>query len=85
MDENLYLLVNHTHYKIKKVVNQESLDERLVLLFNKKFQKIDITSDDYSENILKIENLFTETYNQRIIQTTIEKLIQQTENEQVLF
>jgi len=85
MDDNLFLLVNPSRYKTKKIVNQASLDESIILLLNKKFPKVEITKEDYNENIIKIETLFTETYNQRIIITVIEEIIRKTENEQVLF
>ena len=85
MDENLHLLANPNHYYRKKIINHESLDEKILLLLKKKFPNIEITLDDYSKNILKIEIIFNETYQQRVVKTIVEEIVQQTVNEQILF
>jgi len=85
MDENLHLLANPNHYYSTMLLNQESLDERITILLKKKFPNIEITPDDYFKNILKIESMFNETYQQRIIETIVEEIIQQTVNERILF
>jgi len=85
MDENLHLLANPNHYYMKKIINHESLDDKIFLLLKKKFPNIEITLDDYSKNILKIEIIFNETYQQRVVETIVEEIVQQTVNEQILF
>jgi hypothetical protein len=84
MEENMYLLANPNHYYKKRVI-QESLDDKLLILLKRKFPGIDITKEDYRINILKIESLFNETYKQRVVETVVEEIIRQTENEQILF
>lgn len=84
MDENLHLLANPNHC-YRKRIPQESIDEKITLLLKKKLPGIEITPHDYSINILKIENLFIETYQKRVVSTIIEEIIQKTENEQILF
>jgi hypothetical protein len=85
MDENLHLLANPNHYYRTRLVNQESLDDKIIILLKKKFPGTEITSDDYGKNILKIESLFNETYQQRIVEKIVEEIVQQTVNEQILF
>jgi hypothetical protein len=85
MDENLHLLANPNHYYRTRLLNQESLDEKIILLLKKKFPNIEITQNDYSNNILKIESMFNETYQQRVVETIVEEIIQQTVNERILF
>ena len=53
-------------------------------MLKKKYKNIKITRDDYDKNILKIENLFMENYNQKIINSVIEDIINKTIHGQVL-
>ena len=85
MDENLHLLANPNHYYRTRLLHQESLDDKIILLLKKKFPDIEITPNDYSKNILKIESMFNETYQQRVVETIVEEIIQQTVNERILF
>ena len=66
MEETFYLLANPNYHQ-KKIFKEQSIDNSLLILLNKKFPNIKITEQDYDKNILKIETLFTETYNQKII------------------
>jgi len=84
MDENLHLLANPNHY-YRTILHHESLDDKIFILLKKKFSDIEITPNDYSINILKIESMFNETYQQRVVKTIIEEIIQKTVNEQILF
>ena len=84
MDENLHLLANPNRY-YRTILHKESLDEKIILLLKKKFPNIEITQNDYSKNILKIEILFNETYQQRVVETIVEEIVQQTVYEQILF
>jgi|TARA_B110000285_G_scaffold235181_1_gene315387 hypothetical protein len=84
MDENLHLLANPNRYYRKKI-NQTSIDDKIYSLLKNKFPGIEITQDDYSKNILKIEILFNETYQQRVVETIVEEIVQQTVYEQILF
>ena len=83
MEETFYLLANPNYHQ-KKIFKEQSIDNSLLILLNKKFPNIKITEEDYDKNILKIETLFTETYNQKIIIKLIEEIIEKAINEQVL-
>ena len=68
---------------IKKIFKEQSIDNTLLTILNKKFPHIKI-DEDYDKNILKIETLFTETYNQKIIIKIVDEIIEKVINEQVL-
>jgi len=83
MDETFYLLANPSHRQ-KKEIPDVSNDRSLLILLKKKFLHINITEEDYNKNILKIENLFIETHQQKIISEIVEEIIIKALNEQVL-
>ena len=84
MVENLHLLANPNYHQ-KKIIQQRSIDDNIYMLLTKKYKNIKITREDYDKIILKIENLFMENYNQKIIASVIEDIVNKTIHEQVLF
>ena len=82
-DNYIYLLANQRHHK-KRNINY-SIDNEIFLLLQKKFSDLKITLDDYNHNIQKIEILFINTYNQKIINNIIDNIINSVINEQLLY
>tara|TARA_Y100000389_G_C17456892_1_gene518721 strand:- start:413 stop:667 length:255 start_codon:yes stop_codon:yes gene_type:complete len=83
MEDTFYLLANPTHRQ-KKEVQYDSNDRSLLILLNKKFPHINISEDDYNKNISKIEKIFVETYQHKIVNKIVEEIIIKALNEQVL-
>ena len=83
MEDTFYLLANPNYHQ-KKIFKEQSIDNTLLTILNKKFPHIKIDEEDYDKNILKIETLFTETYNQKIIIKIVDEIIEKVINEQVL-
>tara|TARA_B100001123_G_C15319020_1_gene1027258 strand:- start:3056 stop:3325 length:270 start_codon:yes stop_codon:yes gene_type:complete len=83
-DENhIYLLANRSYHK--KNTSIYSIDNEIFRLFQKKFPELKITIDDYNKNIHKIETLFIESNNEKIIGTTIDHIVTRIENGTILF
>jgi hypothetical protein len=83
MEDTFYLLAN-PQYRQKNENYDNSIDDSLLILLNKKFSNIKITEDNYNINISKIENMFMETYQQNIISELVEEIITQVTNGQIL-
>ena len=81
------LIYQQIHIIIKKktIGDLNTIDDELFILLGRKFPKLNITEGDYLENIRKIEKLFTETNNNKIIKDVIEQIITYIVNEEVLF
>ena len=64
MEDTFYLLAN-PNYRQKKELYEDSNDRSLLILLNKKFPHINISEDDYNNNIPKIVcwNISTKHYN----------------------
>lgn len=80
-----HLLANPYYHKKKTIGDLNTIDDELFILLGRKFPKLNITEGDYLENIRKIEKLFTETNNNKIIKDVIEQIITYIVNEEVLF
>lgn len=83
MEDTFYLLAN-PNYRQKNEVYDNSIDDNLLILLNKKFPHIKITEDNYKLNIPKIEKLFIETSKQTIISKIVEDIILKVINERLL-
>tara|TARA_A100001037_G_C15010481_1_gene571442 strand:- start:287 stop:526 length:240 start_codon:yes stop_codon:yes gene_type:complete len=73
LDNNdlIHLLANPLRIKKKLTPKPITIDDKLLLLLQKKFEKIDINKEDYDHLIVKIENIFIDY----IIQTKIDTII----------
>ena len=73
LDNNdlIHLLANPMRIKKEFTPKPITIDDRLLLLLQKKFEKIDINKEDYDHLIVKIENIFIDY----IIQTKIDTII----------
>lgn len=83
MDDNLHLLANPSYCKKRNIVNN-TIDDKLLILLNKKFPHIKVTEEYYNQAILKIENIFVQIHNEQIIKEVVQEIIQYIINEQVL-
>ena len=84
LNGNLYLLAN-PQYKKRKYLENTSIDDNILTLFNIKFDAINITRNNYNENITKIENIFLKYSYQEIIKGKVEQIIEEAINGQILF
>ena len=82
-DNYIYLLANQRHHKRNNLTY--SIDNEIFLLLQKKFRSLNISIEDYNQNIQKIETLFVETNNQKIINQVIDTIINYVINEQLLY
>ena len=82
-DNYIYLLANQRHHKRPNLTY--SIDNEILLLLQKKFRSLNISPEDYNQNIQKIETLFIETNNQKVINQVIDTIINYVINEQLLY
>ena len=68
-----HLLANPYHCKKKDIT--KTIDESIIELLQKKFTNIEIKSQDYYNNLSKIENIFIENHQNKIIQSKIDDII----------
>jgi len=83
MDDCLHLLANPSHHKKRNSINN-TIDDEILILLNKKFPHIKITKEHYNQNILKIESLFIQMHTEQIVKDVVEEIIQYTINGQIL-
>ena len=83
MEDTFYLLANPTLCSQRKP-RQNTIDETLLRLINKKFPDFKITSENYNNNITKIERIFEEYYIKETITKLIDEVVEKVVNEQVL-
>ena len=68
--------------RVKSLIDERKLLQSEIINLRK---AVAMGSNDDSQNILKIEILFNETYQQRVVETIVEEIVQQTVYEQILF
>ena len=83
MEETFYLLANPTRCYQRKP-RQNTIDETLLRLLNKKFTGLKISSENYNNNITKIERIFEEYYIKETIAKLLDEVVEKVVNEQVL-
>ena len=71
-DDTFQLLANPYHIKKRKnLYIQPSIDDEILRLLQKKFPKLKILEEDYTQFILKIENLLIDIIIENHLETII--------------